>query len=344
MIAFVLRLESYQIKRSIILNCLGLDRKRFARWQRLGDAPSVAFTPPPRDGALTQDEKRLIIKFYVEHRKDGYRRCTYMMQDKKIIGISASTVYTVLDEAQVLRPPRPEARLKGFHQPTRPHEHWHIDFTSFNIGLKAWHLVSIIDGYTRAILAWGLFENASQKESQLILQQCVEKYKPEGVELALIADNGGHFRGENFTALLKQHGIVPRWTRPYHPQSNGKLERWHKSLKHEAIHPGCPQSVEELREIIAAYVKRYNYERLHSANAYIAPMDIIENKKDVILQARKTYLEEQRLARRRRQPITGGRGVQGDAQSPAGVRGSAPPLSQLADSSAAQSPQEVANF
>lgn len=286
-----------------ILGRIGLDPRRYKRWCAKGGEEMVAVRPAPKEGPLTDEEKALIINFYQQNRRHGYRRCTFMMQDRKLIGVAPSTVYAVLKAAGALRPPRPATRPRGFDQPGAPHQHWHIDFTSFVVKACAWHLVSIIDGYSRCVLAWGLFDKASQGEAQLVLQQAVEKHKPKTLELALISDNGSQFKADGFQQVLKQHGIKSRYTSPYYPQSNGKIERWHKSLKHEAVYPGSPVTASELRAEIARFVESYNQERLHAAIGYLAPADVLAGKRDEILKSRQDYLAEQRRIRRHRVPL-----------------------------------------
>ena len=301
MIAFVQRMEKLEIMATgSILSRIDLDHRRYKRWCAKGGEEMVAVRPAPKEGPLTEEEKALIVAFYLQNRRHGYRRCAYMMQDRKLIGVAPSTVYAVLKEAGALRQPRPQARPKGFKQPSAPHHHWHIDFTSFVVKGCAWHLISIIDGYSRCILAWGLFAKATQGEAQLILQKAIEKHKPETLELALISDNGSQFKADGFQQVLKKHGIKSRFTSPYHPQSNGKIERWHKSLKHEAVYPGAPVTEAELRAEIARFVESYNKERLHCAVGYIAPADVLAGKSEAILERRRCFLVEQRRDRRQR--------------------------------------------
>ena len=87
-------------------------------------------------------------------------------------------------------------------------------------------------------------------------------------------------------------------TSPYYPQSNGKLERWHKSLKSECVRPGTPLNMEDAQRLIHFYVEHYNNVRLHSAIGYVAPMDMLAGRQTEILAARDRKLEE---ARRQRQ-------------------------------------------
>ncbi|MFV0442005.1 MAG: integrase core domain-containing protein [Planctomycetaceae bacterium] len=97
-------------------------------------------------------------------------------------------------------------------------------------------------------------------------------------------------------------------TSPYYPQSNGKLERWHGSLKQECIRPTCPGSLEEARRRVADFVRHYNHVRLHSAIGYITPADKLNGLAQVIGEERDRKLEEARqrrqLARQATRPTT----------------------------------------
>ena len=88
-------------------------------------------------------------------------------------------------------------------------------------------------------------------------------------------------------------------TSPYYPQSNGKLERWHKSLKSECIRPGTPLTPEDARRLIQQYVDRYNTVRLHSAIGFITPADMLAGRQAEIHAARDRKLEEARQQRQK---------------------------------------------
>jgi len=87
-------------------------------------------------------------------------------------------------------------------------------------------------------------------------------------------------------------------TSPFYPQSNGKIERWHQSLKGECVRPGAPLSLDDARRLVGRYVDHYNRVRLHSAIGYVSPLDKLEGRESQIFAARDRKLEE---ARRQRQ-------------------------------------------
>ena len=85
-----------------------------------------------------------------------------------------------------------------------------------------------------------------------------------------------------------------------YPQSNGKIERWHKTVKGECIRPGTPLSLEDARRLVGRYVEHYNSERLHSAIGYVAPKDKLEGLAEAIFQQRAQKLEAARQRRKKR--------------------------------------------
>jgi len=89
-------------------------------------------------------------------------------------------------------------------------------------------------------------------------------------------------------------------TSPYYPQSNGKIERWHQSLKMECIRPRTPLSLEDARKIVEEFVRYYNEKRLHSAIGYIAPIDKLEGREKAILADRERKLDEARARRKQK--------------------------------------------
>ena len=114
----------------------------------------------------------------------------------------------------------------------------------------------------------------------------------------IISDNGPQFIARDFKEFIRISGMTHVRTSPYYPQSNGKIERWHKSLKSECIRPGTPLSPEDARRLIQQYVDHYNTVRLHSAIGYVTPADMLAGRQAEIHAARDRKLEE---ARRQRQ-------------------------------------------
>tara|TARA_B100001971_G_C17811767_1_gene344437 strand:- start:65 stop:505 length:441 start_codon:yes stop_codon:yes gene_type:complete len=135
----------------------------------------------------------------------------------------------------------------------------------------------------------------TESDVELVLQRAKEKYPDSRPRI--ISDNGPQFIAKDFKEFIRVSGMTHVRTSPYYPQSNGKLERWHKTLKGECVRPGSPLSLQEARELVERYVQHYNEKRLHSAIGYVTPMDKLEGRENRIFQQRDKKLEEAREKR-----------------------------------------------
>lgn len=261
----------------------------------------------PRDAWLEDWEKQAILDFHDRHPLEGYRRLTFMMLDDDTVAVSPSSTYRVLKNAGRLdrRWAAPSKKGTGFVQPLGPHQHWHIDISYLNIDGTFYFLCTLLDGYSRYIVHWEIRETMQEQDVEQIVQRALEKY-PDA-RPRIISDNGPQFVARDFKEFIRLVGITHVRTSPYYPQSNGKLERWHKSVKSECIRLACPESLEEARRRVAAYVEHYNHVRLHSAVGYITPADKLNGLGPIIAEERDRKLEEAR--ERRKQARAAQRGV-----------------------------------
>ena len=129
----------------------------------------------------------------------------------------------------------------------------------------------------------------------MVLQRAKEKY-PEA-RARIISDNGPQFIANDFKEFIRVSWMTHVRTSPYYPQSNGKLELWHKTLKGECVRPGSPLSLQQAREQVEKYIHHYNENRLHSAIGYVTPRDKLEGREKKIFQQRDKKLEEARERR-----------------------------------------------
>jgi transposase InsO family protein len=208
-----------------------------------------------------------------------------------------------LSRAGLLRKWNGKKSLKGtgFEQPPEPHQHWHIDVSYINVSGTFYYLCSVLDGYSRAIVEWDLREAMRETDIEIVLEAAKEKYLD--ARPRIISDNGPQFIARDFKEFIRISGMTHVRTSPYYPQSNGKLERWHKSLKSECIRPGVPLTIEDARRLIGSYVEHYNTVRLHSAIGFVTPADMLAGRQNEIHAARDRKLEQARQQRqlRRRQ-------------------------------------------
>jgi transposase InsO family protein len=183
----------------------------------------------------------------------------------------------------------------GFEQPLEPHEHWHVDIAHINIHGTFYYLCAVLDGASRYLLAWSLRESMKEADVEIVIQRAKERF-PEA-HPRIISDNGPQFIAKDFKEFIRISGMTHVRTSPYYPQSNGKLERWNKSIKSECIRPGVPLSVEDADRLIAQYVTVYNEQRLHSSLGYITPLARLQGRQAEIHAARDRKLDEARLRR-----------------------------------------------
>ena len=125
---------------------------------------------------------------------------------------------------------------------------------------------------------------------EIILERAKELH-PEA-RPRIISDNGPQFIAKDFKEFIRISGMTHVRTSPYYPQSNGKIERWHKSLKGECIRPGTPLSLDDARRLVQGYVERYNSVRLNSATGYITPKDMLAGRQQEIHVERGRKLEQ----------------------------------------------------
>lgn len=279
---------------------IGIGRDRFYDWRERYGQANRHNARVPRDFWLAQWEKRAIVGFHFAYPDEGYRRLAFMMIDRDIVAVSSSSVYRVLRQAGLLRAWNGKASKKGtgFNQPSAPHHHWHVDVSYINICGTFYYFCGLLDGFSRFIVHWEIRESMKESDVEIIVQRAKEKF-PDAAP-RIISDNGPQFIARDFREFIRLMGMTHVRTSPYYPQSNGKIERFHQSLKRECIRPKTPLSLAEARRAVAQFVDRYNSERLHSAIGYITPQDKLAGRAQGIFAQRKCKLHQARERRKAR--------------------------------------------
>ena len=280
-----------------ILFWMGLPTSKYHLWRHHYGKPHAHNSHIPRDGWLEAWEKQAIIDFHRRFPLEGYRRLTYMMLDQDVVAASPSSVYRVLKGAGLIDRNRwaPSKKGTGFVQPIKAHDHWHVDISYLNLAGTFYFLCSVLDGYSRAIVHWEIRETMKEPEVETIVQRALEKH-PD-VKPRIISDNGPQFIAKDFKTFIRLSGITHVRTSPYYPQSNGKIERWHATLKNEHFRAKSPQNLEEARKVVDDFVIHYNEVRLHSGLGYITPIDKLAGREKEICDSRDRKLEAARAKR-----------------------------------------------
>jgi len=291
-------LSRTEITVSRMVGWLGTGSSKFYAWRQRYGKVNEHNGWVPRDHWLEDWERQAILDFDEQYPLEGYRRQAFMMLDRDIVAVSPSSVYRVLKKAGRIQrwSRKPSRKGAGFDQPLRPHEHWHVDVSYINVCGTFYYLCSLLDGCSRYVVHWDIRESMTEADVEIILQRARELF-PD-MYPRIISDNGPQFIAKDFKTFIRLCGMTHVRTSPYYPQSNGKLERWHKSLKSECIRPGTPLSLEDARRLVADYVAYYNTVRLHSAIAYVAPKDKLEGRESAIFAERDRKLAQARERRR----------------------------------------------
>lgn len=193
--------------------------------------------------------------------------------------------------------------IKRFAPKPRSAALQHIDVSYINIAGTFYYLCTVLDGFSRFIVHWDLRPAMTEGAIEIILQAAREQY-PQA-RPRIISDNGPQFIARDFKEFIRIAGMTHVRTSPYYPQSNGKIERWHKSLKSECIRPGTALTSEDARRLTQHYVDHYNTVRLHSAIGFVTPANMLAGRQKEIHDARDRKLEEARRQRQlRRQQAT----------------------------------------
>lgn len=275
-----------------LANWCSLPYGKFLRWRRRTKQPKeTGRKVVPKSHWLLPEEIKAIVVFCQEHPGHGYRRLTWMLTDANVAYASPSSVYRILKNHHLLRlqERKPSRKGKGFKQPSRPHQHWHVDFSYFKIGSVFYYFIAVLDGYSRAILAWDLREKMEERDAELVIQRAKERYPH--ARPRIISDQGSQFRSDDFKRFVIQIEATHVMTSPYYPQSNGKLERFHLTLKEYACKK-LPLDLEDARRIIGEMIEYYNNERLHSAIDYVTPSQCLAGERESIVEQRKVKHEE----------------------------------------------------
>lgn len=223
-----------------LLAWLGLPKSTYSAWLKRYGTDNQHNGLIPRHHWLSEHEKQAVLAFHHRHPLAGYRRLSYMMLDANVVAVSASSVYRILKEAGVLDSwqAKPSKKGTGFEQPLTPHAHWHIDVSYINVAGTFYYFCSVLDGFSRYLVNWELRSSMKEEEVEMILQRAKERFP--GVTPRVISDNGPQFIAKDFKEFIRLSSMSHVRTSPYYPQSNGKIERFHKSLKTECVRePDC---------------------------------------------------------------------------------------------------------
>lgn len=254
----------------------------------------------PKKHWLTPDERQAIIDYAREnigktdyYLHDGYRRIAYMGMNEDKFACSPTSVYRVLSAAGLLNKwnnSKRSSKGSGYKQPLEPHKEWHTDIKYVNYKGTFLFFIGIIDGYSRYIIHHEIRTSMTELDIEIVLQRAKEKYPNE--KPRIITDNGSQYLSKEFGLFLKESGMKHIRTSPSYPQSNGKIERFHRTLEQECLRTTSFFSIDDAQAQINEFVDNYNNKRLHSSLFYLRPIDFLNGKVDELIKEREQKLKQ----------------------------------------------------
>ena len=254
---------------------------------------------------LLDIERTDILRLALEFPERSSRELAAHICDHGVFAVSESTVYRVLKRAGLIF-----ARLsKTFkaaneyvYKPKRINEQWQTDASYFKaIGWGWYYLISVLDDFSRKILAWRLQPSMRAPDFSEVIEEACEfagvTAMDENKKPRLVSDNGSALVSNELAQYLEIKGIHHIFASPYHPQTNGKIERYHRSLK-ERVNLNVYETPHEIEMEIGAFIEWYNTRRYHEALGNVTPDDVYYGRKEEILN-RRAELKQRTLENRR---------------------------------------------
>ena len=282
-----------------ILHRLGLTKARYRDWVRRAAADALTDRAPiaaNRDGILATG-RDAVIRYALDHPKDGYRRLTWQMVDADVAYLSESSVYRILQTSDLLaRWKRSTSVGTPPATPTRPHARWHTDLMNLRVADTWYFLVTVLDAYSRYVVHWELLTTMTAADVRLVIQQALEQ---TGATPQVVTGNGSQFTAAEFKDLVRRFAFEHIRIRTYHPESNGLVERFHRSTR-EALSEEALRNLSQARVVIARWIAHYNEERLHAGLGYLTPAEFYRGNPAARVAERQQKLETARHARQQR--------------------------------------------
>jgi len=302
------RRSEWSVRRT--LAALGIRPTSYYRWLREEAwAREVNQGPPLRPVQAyeaLEEEKRAVRAYACRHTELRHRELSWRMIDEDVAYLSASTVYRILREENLVSPwrRRKKRRREELERARRPDERWGTDLMYVRIGDHQYYLVTFLDEYSRYLVHWELLTSMDGASVSTAAQAALETL-PKNLEGKLVStpeirsDNGSCYLSRDFHAVLEEHGLAHQRIKPHCPEENGLVERSNRTLR-EALEELEPTNRQEAEEALKKIIDWYNHERLHSALGYLRPIDYYRGQPNELHEARRVKLAQARHRRRER--------------------------------------------
>jgi putative transposase len=291
---------------------LGINRSTFYNWYKRyceGGFDALESRPPKRRQFWNQIPpwvKERVVETALEHLDKSPRELAWHLTDTQGYYISESSVYRILKAHDLISSPAYTviSAKDKFDQPTRRvNQMWQTDFTYLKVIQWGWYYLStVMDDYSRFILAWKLCSGMSADDVKATLDLAIAESGVEHVYVRhrprLLSDNGPCYISSELKEYLSDNGMSHTRGRPYHPMTQGKIERYHRSMKNVLLLDNY-YSPDDLKAEIEAFVEHYNFRRYHESLNNVTPADVYTGRHVRILEERDRIKERTMKLRKR---------------------------------------------
>ena len=251
-------------------------------------------------------EREKVLKLALKWPEKTPRELAFDITDKEGYFISESSVYRILRSFDLITSPAYivlSASDKFKHRTRGINELWQTDFTYFKITGWGWYYFSsVLDDYSRYIIAWKLFSSMSANDVQELLDLAIAKTGVTQIKIKhrprLLSDNGPCYMSGQLKNFLNEQKIDHIRGRPYHPMTQGKIERFHRSLKN-VINLENYYYPWELEKRLEDFVSYYNHERYHESIDNLTPADVYAGRREKVLNRREEIKQTTMKLRRK---------------------------------------------
>lgn len=288
---------------------IGLNKSTFYNWYNAYTEKGVEGLIPNKRcvnrqwNSIPQQQKNLVVKLALDYPQLSSRELAYKITDEQQVFMSESSVYRILKSRGLITAPA-HIFLSAADEFTSKtgfvHQMWQTDFTYFKILGWGWYYLStVLDDYSRYIVHWELCSNMKVDDvkrtvdTAIVKAKLITKQPPR-----LLSDNGSCYIATELKSYLKdQHQMEQVHGRPNHPQTQGKIERYHRTMKN-VVKLDNYYTSEELENALEKFVHTYNNERYHESLQNLTPADVYYGRGEQILQERQK-LKKQAMNQRR---------------------------------------------
>jgi putative transposase len=291
------------------LAALGVSRRSYYRWLREEKWAQALPTPPPKPVQAYEalaEEKAAVIAYALKHPELRHRELAWRMVDEDVVCLSASTVYRILKEANLVCPwrRRSKRRREEEEKATRPNQIWATDVMYVQVGAARYFFVSFLDEYSRYVVHHEMLLGMDGVTISLAAQKAIDTLAKgadgQPLEKPMIrSDNGSGYVSKEFKIVLKENGLDHQRIKPHCPEENGVIERSNRTIR-EGLEGEELTNLLQAEGVMKRIIKRYNEERLHSALGYLRPVDYYRGDPKSKQAERRLKLAQARHRRRER--------------------------------------------